>query len=316
MRVLITGVSRGLGPDLARRLERHDDVRAVFGLDVVPPRLRFRRLQFFRADLRQPSASELIKELDPDVVVHLATQVAATAAIPRQAHETNVMGTMNVLAGSQRARRLVVKSSTAVYSSGLELPSLLTEEDGRRGAPAGAAGRDLREVELTVREFAMVNDTVDVVVLRLGQVLGRRWPSPLAEYLALEAPPTVPGFDPRLQLLSEDAALEAVERAALGSHAGVFNVAGQGVLLLSQLLRLAGRRGRPILPPMGGTWVRRQAYRAATGHDLPDHLIQLLSDGQAIDCRRLEEASGWRPRESTADVAVKFAAPPAFQKAG
>ena len=71
-------------------------------------------------------------------------------------------------------------------------------------------------------------------------------------------------------------------------------------------------------PPGSGKTTLEQvlAYRAATGHDLPEHLIQLLSDGQAIDCRRLEEASGWRPRESTADVAVKFAAPPVFQKAG
>jgi len=45
--------------------------------------------------------------------------------------------------------------------------------------------------------------------------------SPLAQYLDLPRPPTVPGFDPCLQLLGEEDAVEALRRAAVADHAGL-----------------------------------------------------------------------------------------------
>ena len=54
--------------------------------------------------------------------------------------------------------------------------------------------------------------------------------------------PVPMGYDPMVQVVHEADALRAFERAVLSPHPGVYNVVGRGVLPLSTLLRLAGKR--------------------------------------------------------------------------
>ena len=58
--------------------------------------------------------------------------------------------------------------------------------------------------------------------------------------------PTVLGFDPRLQFLHESDLLEVLRHAALGDVSGTFNVAGDGILMLSQAIRRIGRTSLPL----------------------------------------------------------------------
>ena len=60
------------------------------------------------------------------------------------------------------------------------------------------------------------------------------------------------GFDPRLQFCHEDDATEVLLRAATESHPGVYNVAGDGVVYLSQCIRLSGRI--PVSLPTPVAW--------------------------------------------------------------
>lgn len=307
-RILITGVASALGADLARRLDAESKPGQLIGLDLEQPPYRLRRMRFVNADLRHPNASEVVRQLEPEVVVHLALRVSSATEDRRLAHELNVIGTMNLLAGARSARRVVLKSSTAVYASGLRMPSLLREEDSSRFAPPGPGGRDLLEVESLLNDQYLANPGLTVTVLRLGQRLGSRRsrPSPLTEYLALPRPPTVAGFDPRIQLLAEEDAVEALHRAAVADHAGTYNVAGHGVILLSQLLRQAGRTPAPLLPPVGGRFLQAQAYRAITGRVPPEYLLELVTGGQVADTTSLLHEFGWHPPRSSREVAAAF----------
>ena len=68
------------------------------------------------------------------------------------------------------------------------------------------------------------------------------------------------GFDPRVQLLHDDDALEVLRRATLTGRGGTVNVGGEGVLLLSQMVRRAGRVPIPVPAPavqVAGLAVRR-----------------------------------------------------------
>jgi UDP-glucose 4-epimerase len=145
-----------------------------------------------------------------------------------------------------------------------------------------------------------------VTVLRFGHLLGPERRSPLADYLALPNPPTVLGYDPRLQLLAPEDAAEALERATLASHPGTFNLAGQGVILLSQLLRLARRTGLPI-PPLVGRFLHSQAYRVIAGKAPPEPLLDLLTEGPVADCRRFLDEFGWCPPRTSREVAAAYA---------
>ncbi len=298
-RVLITGVSNPLAAEVARRLATQ--VPTLFGCDVADPVSAIEEMDFVHADTRQSVIGKLVRQLRIDTVVHMAVTVDSTGD-HRAAHETNVIGTMNVLAGcagpSSPVRRLVVKSSQAVYGAAPGDPSFVTEEVAGSDRPSYGLKRDLLEMEQLAQEFSLRSSAVGVCLLRLGYRVSEG--TTLGGYLSLPIVPTFAGFDPRLQLLHEDDAAEAVVRAAMQGHEGVFNVAADGIVLLSQAIAIMGGRPAPVLPPYG-RWLGRVALRLA-GVDLPEHLADVLTYGSVADCSRLARTFGWKPAYNTRAV--------------
>lgn len=121
--------------------------------------------------------------------------------------EINVIGTMQLLAACQRSpslRRLVVKSTSAVYGSSPRDPALFSEDLVGKVPPRSGWGKDSVEVEGYVRGFSRRRPDVDVVTLRLANLVGPAIRTPMTDYFGLPVIPTVLGFDPRLQFLHED----------------------------------------------------------------------------------------------------------------
>jgi UDP-glucose 4-epimerase len=259
-------------------------------------------MDFVHADVRHAAIGKLVSRLQIDTVVHLAVMVDSPQA-ERAIHETDVIGTMNILVGcsgpTSRVRRLIVKSSQAVYGAGPSDPSFFSEEMTNAERPASAVTRDLLDMEQLVTEFALREESCQVSVLRLGFRVSED--TTFARYLSLPVVPTFAGFDPRLQLLHEEDAAEAIVRAVLGEHPGVFNVAAGGVVLLSQAIAIMGGTPAPLLPPYG-RWMGRLALRALAGVNLPSHLADVIAYGSVMDGSRLEAAFGWRPAYSSRAV--------------
>jgi nucleoside-diphosphate-sugar epimerase len=93
------------------------------------------------------------------------------------------------------------------------------------------------------------------------------------------------------------AALEAVVRHPLR---GPVNVAGEGSVSLSRLLRMAGKLSLPVLPPLFAPTIR--AGRRLGLAELPPEAVPWLRHGLTIDCTRLIEAVGYRPRSTLETV--------------
>jgi len=304
-RVLITGVSNPLGAEVARRLAGR--VPRLFGCDLHDPISAIEEMDFVHADTRQSVIGKLVRQLKIDTVVHLAVMVDSPRG-ERATHETNVIGTMNVLAGcagaSSPVKRLVVKSSQAVYGARPEYPSLLSEEVAGLNTGGSLVTRDLLELELMAHDFALRHPVCRVARLRLGFRITRT--TALGRYLSQPVVPSYTGFDPRLQLLNDDDAAEAIARAALGDQEGPFNVAGDGVVLLSQAVAIMGGQLLPVVLP-AGQWMSRLAIRAATGVNLPGHLLDVLLHGSVMDCTRLKSEFGWAPTHNSREVMDGFA---------
>ena len=305
-RVLITGVSNPIGAEVARRLAPH--VRFLFGCDIADPISALEEMDFVHADTRLSVISKLVRQLRIDTVVHLAVLVDSPRD-DRVIHETDVIGTMNVLAGcagpSSPVRKVVAKSSQAVYGAALGDPSFFVEDMVNFDRPASGVARELLEMEQLLAEFALRTDACSVTVLRLGHRVAED--TSLARYLSLPVVPTFAGFDPRLQLLHEDDAVEAIVRATLGDAPASFNVAGDGVILLSQAIGVMGGTPAPVLPPYG-RWASRLGLKLVAGVDLPAHIADALAYGSVMDCSRLEAAFGWRPAFSSRRAMESFAA--------
>jgi len=301
----VTGVSNPLGAEVAHRLASR--VPTLFGCDVADPVSAIEEMDFVHADTRQSVIGKLIRQLKVDTVVHLAVTVDSPSP-HRAAHETNVIGTMNVLSGcagpSSPVRRLVVKSSQAVYGASPSDPSFLVEEMVASERKASGNRRDLIEMEQLTQEFSLRTPRCNVCALRLGYRVSED--TTLARYLSLPIVPTFAGFDPRLQLLDEDDAADAIVRAATSGPQGAFNVAADGIVLLSQAIAIMGGQALPVLPPYG-RWMGRLAVRTLTRIDLPAHMADVLTFGSVADCGRFAAAFGWKPSVNTRGVMDKLA---------
>ncbi|MFH8371529.1 NAD-dependent epimerase/dehydratase family protein [Streptomyces sp. NPDC018031] len=313
--VLVTGVARRLAGRFVRRVQREPGVVRVIGVDAVEPGHPLGDAEFVRADIRQPAIGKLLAETGADTVVHMDVNGAPLGARGGRTavKETNVIGTMQLLGACQKApsvRRLVVKSSTSVYGSAPRDPAVFAENTPPKSLPDGGFAKDAVEVEGYVRGFARRRPDVAVCVLRFAHVLGPSMDSPLAEYFALPVLPTVIGYDPRLQFVHEEDAIEALRigaaeprRATLNS--GTFNIAGDGVLLLSQAAR---RLGRPTVPlPLPALTWGRAALRFTGITDFSPEQVRLLTHGRVVATRQMRETLGFEPRFSTADAFADYA---------
>ncbi|MPZ84126.1 MAG: NAD-dependent epimerase/dehydratase family protein [Actinophytocola sp.] len=295
--LLVTGVADHLGGRLAARLAANPDIDRVLGVDTRPPATGVpARVEFVAADIRNPRIAKVISSAKVDTVVHAAPR--ASVGPSRSAiKERNVIGTMQLLAAckrSPRLRKLVVKSTAEVYGASATSPAVFTEQDPL----AGGRDREPAEIEAYVRGFARRRPDVALTTMRLAELIGPGVDTALARYFRLPVVPTVLGFDARVQLLHPQDAVAALERATVHDLPGVFNVGGDGVILLSQAVRRAGRVALPMLRaaiPAATKLVRG----AAPVHFSPD-LARLLNYGRVIDTTRLKTTFGFAPRWSTA----------------
>jgi UDP-glucose 4-epimerase len=301
-RVLITGIAGQLAGVVARALEQRDDVQEIIGVDVRTPRVDLERTEFVRADIRNPLVARVITASEVDTVLHMATTAAPDAAGGRaRMKELNVIGAMQLLAACQKApslERLVVKSTTAVYGSSYADPALFREDDDPRRPPAHGFAKDATEIEGYTRSFGRRRADVDVTVLRFANFLGGSSVRGAFDALfSLPVVPTVLGFDPRLQFVHEEDGTEVLVRAVTGDHSGTYNVAGPGVLYLSQCARLAGRPTVPVPPPL--VTAVAGAFRRNRKADVADDQLRFLQFGRGVDTTALETRFGYTPRWST-----------------
>lgn len=314
--VLVTGVTRQLSGRFVRRIQRDPEVDRVIGIDAQPPEHQLGGAEFVLADIRQPEIGRVLAEHAVDTVVHMDVQ--GTPLGPRggsrnSVKETNVIGAMQLLGACQKApsvRRLVIKSTTSVYGSAPRDPALFDEATPPKALPSGGFAKDAVEVEGYVRGFARRRPDVAVTVLRFAHILGPAAESPLAAYFSLPVLPTVLGYDPRLQFVHEDDVTEVL-RLAVGEprtgalKAGTFNIAGEGVLLLSQCARRLGRPTVPMLLP-AIRW-SRSVLRSVGATDFSPEQLRMLTHGRVVRTEHARDVLGFTPRHTTEETLAAFA---------
>jgi UDP-glucose 4-epimerase len=307
--VLVTGVAGDLGRRFVAQLSRSPGVDRAIGVDVVPPRGDLGRADFVRADIRNPVIAKVIVRERVDTVVHTSVVATPAAAGGRTSmKELNVIGTMQLLAACQQApdlRKLVVKSSSSFYGASNRDPAMFTEGMDAKRQPTSGFAKDVNEVESYVRGFARRRPDVAVTTLRMANVIGPRITSAMTGYFRLPVIPTVLGFNPRLQFVHETDALDVLEHATTTEVTGTFNVAGDGVITLSQAVR---RLGRPSLPlPAFAVSTFGSAIRQTRVADFSPEQVAFLTFGRGVDTTRMRTELKFEPKFSTAEAFADFA---------
>jgi UDP-glucose 4-epimerase len=288
-RVLVTGLGTFWGARVTKALEADPDVDVIVGLDKVEPAIELERTEYVKSDENYSILSRIVEATEVDTIVHTFLVVDSTQMRARSMHEINVIGTMNLFAAAtdSSVRTVVVKSSSYVYGCEPSDPVWFTEEMHRQSPPKHRVERSLTEVEGYVRDFAVDNPHVAVTMLRFSNVLGPELSTPLSRMLELPVVPSVFGFDPRFQFVHEDDVVRAMLFVLDHDLAGVFNVAGDGLLPWSEVASICGKRTVP-LPPLGqGLFT---AALSRLGVDIPPEVVDLLKYGRGLDNGRLKRA--------------------------
>lgn len=306
--VLVTGACRFLGGYLTARLVQNPLINRVIAVDAIAPSKdmlrRMGRAEFVRADIRNPFIAKVISNGDVDTVVH----AAAASYAPRSGggsalKELNVVGAMQLFAACQKTpsvRRVILKSTSEVYGASPRDPVLFTEDSTSHRPPGPGFPRDSIDIEGYVRGLGRRRPDIAVTILRLANMIGPAMDSALSRYLAGPLVPTVFGRDARLQLLHEQDALGALERATMAGKPGTFNIGASGIIMMSQAIRRAGRISVPV--PGFGLWAVDSLRRANRYTEINREQLDYLSFGRAMDTTRMRDDLGYSPKWSTAEA--------------
>ena len=301
-RILVTGVARWWGALVVQKLVEDPDVAEVIGIDIREPRYDLGRADYLKLDVRHSLIGKLVRSVGIDTVVHTLTRVDSFDMDPRRAHEMNVIGTLNLLAGcageGSPVRRFVVKSSGHVYGSRFDLPAGLREDHRLDSNSRHQFVRDIVEVESYVTDFGLRNPNIDILTLRFTNSLNPDEPQPLARYLDLELVPTVIGYDPSLQLIHRDDCVAAMVLATKRGPAGAYNIAAPGPEPLSKLLDAAGKLHAPLLPPFGLELAAFGVRKAGIAF-LSPQLLDLLRWGRTLSMAKAARELGFRAARDT-----------------
>jgi UDP-glucose 4-epimerase len=306
-RVLITGLSSYWGGRLAQALEGFEQIETIIGVDSKAPTLELERTEFVKVSNQHSLLQRIVRAAEIDTVIDTRLAVNSVVAPSRVIHENNVIGTMNILAACSGAdspvQKVVFKSSTHFYGAEQDDPAFFTEPMRRKHPPRTLLERDIAEAEDAVAEFADKQPEVTVTILRFASVLGPDVETAFTRMFGLPLVPMVLGFDPRLQFVHEDDVVHALEHAALGEQPGVYNVAADGVLALSEAIGLLGKRPAPLLPPFGAGLITGPLKRL--GVRIPDEMSNLLRFGRGVDNRRFK-ATGFRYGFTSRETVIRL----------
>ena len=306
-RVMITGAGSPIGEHLVRNLlddSRVGHILAVTGHPAASfPMKESERLTIAQVDLIRPRRVHQLlfdtaKECAIDTVIHTALHSSAIDEGDK-VHAYNVDSVRNLIDLCERhptIQRFILRSASAVYQVQRDLPVLIGEDH-----PLNMSGhapqwvRDRVEADLTAC-VRMGLSSLQIVVLRMAEVLAPGTGSQIYDYLQSPICLRPAGFDPMINLMSMD---DAVDALASGIHAreqGVFNIPGADTLPVSVCIQRWGRLGIPTI----GSWLSPiyRLRRRITGHDFRYGMNRrwFIYSG-VLDGRRAKDVLGHVPAQ-------------------
>lgn len=309
LRIAVTGASGDLGSLLLPLLEQDDRVQKIFAIDLAKPATLPAKAEYRHIDLAQPGSdarlAELLIQSKVDVVCHLAFAYGRVHS-PAYAHELEVVGSMHVLAGVARARvrRLVVPSLTMLYGADPKHPAAITEGVALKGCPESRFIHDKVEIERQLEQFRASHPATQVAVLRFAPIVGPSVNNPITRWLRTRLVPTLLGFDPLWQLVHEQDAATALHCALFARAQGAFNIAGNGVMSLSGLVRASGGSTLPLPAPFVRATSRLLEWVGIAS--VPSALMDYLHYSWTVDSGKAETELGFVPRFRSKEAAASL----------
>jgi UDP-glucose 4-epimerase len=292
-KVVITGISGRFGRIVARHLH-HDIGWQIVGLDRRAMPGRPKDIELVQVDLRSKKARDVFRTGNVDALVHLGVMHDPRAR-PAELYSWNITGTTKLLEYCQAYRipKLVLMSSANVYGPRPDNAQFLTEDAPMLAAQRFPQMRDLVEIDHMVSTFLWRAGAVETVILRPVHIVGAVHNAP-SNYLRIERPPVLLGFDPMVQLIHVQEVAEAITLALEPGRRGIYNLVGPGEIPLSAVLTELGRRPLAIPHPVARP-ILQAAFRLGLS-SFPVAELDFIRYVCMVDGRRALAELGFHPR--------------------
>lgn len=301
-RVLVTGGSGFIGSQVVHRLGDDEHVDQVVSVDVRPGESQ-PGIRAVEMDIRDPGLVDLVAEEGVDRIVHLAAIVTPEPHHTREfLHSVDVGGTENVIAAAVSAGvdHLTVMSSGAAYGYHADNPDWLTEDDPLRGNPEFAYSDHKRLVEERLAGLRSHHPDLHQLVLRPGTVLGPTVDNQITRLWEWPVILAVSGSETPFVFIWDSDVVEVVVRGTKERRSGIYNLAGDGAVPLSQIAAELGKRRISVSASLirGALTLLSRVGVSRYGPEQVD----FLTYRPVLSNRRLVEEFGYRPEKTSLDA--------------
>jgi UDP-glucose 4-epimerase len=308
-RIAITGTASYLGARVLRRLVGARGADAVVAVDIAAPPTTLQGVRHRMVDLTLPGADQrlvdVFREEHVDTVVH-----AAFFTSPRRdaaySHELESIGTLHLAAAAAAAgvRHLVLRSFTAVYGARGHNPNFLTEERRPDSQARLSWVRDKAEAEDHAFSFSRRYPDLGVTVLRFATLLGPGVHTFYTRIFSKRVVPVVLGYDPLMQFLHPDDALEAVDAALAKGPSGVVNVVPNATISLLTALHLSDKL--TVAVPHVAAYPLSELWWGSGLGEAPGGFIDYARYLFVADGGKARRELGFEPRHSSRDALMAY----------
>lgn len=301
-RVLVTGGAGFLGSNVARHLASHPDVETVIAGDIREPADMPAGVRFALCDVTDADGvNALIRDERIDTVVHLAAIMNPGQDVAFE-YRVDVEGAQNVFraCAEHGVRRVVVSSSGAAYGYHADSPEWITEATPIRGNDEYSYSRHKRLVEEALADYRSSHPDMEQVILRIGTILGPTVKNSITGLWDGNRILKITGKDSPFVFIWVDDVARIMVRAATDGPAGIFNVAGDGALTVSEISQ---RIHKPLL--VLPAWAVKTALFVGKRLGLTTHgpeQVRFLQYRPVLANDRLKHEFGYVPEKTSAEA--------------
>ncbi len=249
MNILITGACGYIGTVATLKLSSFKQINKIVGVDVsnISEELKsVESYKHFKHDIRDPELSDLVKEENIDVIVHLASILNPPLGMSEEEVESiEIDGTENILKAcvSGNVKKIIFMSSGAAYGYYSDNPELISEDHRIKGSPHFPYSKHKAQIEKNIQVFLAQHTHIKSLILRPGTVLGKNTLGPITDYFQKNLLVGVSGYEsPFCFILDEDVCSAIVQGCLNLEIVGAYNLSGDGVMSLKKIAAELGSK--------------------------------------------------------------------------
>lgn len=251
--ILITGTSGYVGQELIRKLiqkkEETGEIDQIVALDIKNPSLLIAGVDYYEKDIRDKSIESIFEKHSINTVIHLACVINPNKYIDKKAmYEINVEGTRNIIECLKKfnVTTFSFASSGAAYGYYEESLNWLTEDKPVRGNEEFPYSYHKRINEEDLKKLKETHPEIKQFIFRIGTVLGKNVNNPITDLFKKPVILGIKESDAPFVFIWDQDLVNIFIESVFSDKDGVYNVAGDGAVPMSQIAKKLNKKYLPI----------------------------------------------------------------------